>query len=177
MYSRDDTDAASGVYFLYQGAELTYVGESGNIFKRIATHVKDARIEFDTFEFYFERKRDVRKNLEQVLIGYFNPRFNRVGLQGPADERRLVKPCFHRWHLVDPEVYYPAVDTAFFLNIPCGTLRRWVHEGKAPASRKRNMAREFKGRDILDFMLTDHPAEKAFQRRQKAWRPPTDWAA
>jgi len=38
----------SGIYFLCQGATVVYVGQSKNVGKRIRTHFKDPKKEFDT---------------------------------------------------------------------------------------------------------------------------------
>ena len=65
----------SGVYFLYDGDELVYIGQSKSVKSRIMTHIAERRKTFNRG--YFMRVH--RQNLSSVeteLIKHFNPRYN-----------------------------------------------------------------------------------------------------
>lgn len=62
-----------GVYFLYDGREIVYVGESDNLFRRIGQHIADGSKKFDRFEIYPTAE---RKTLEGFLIRALKPKYN-----------------------------------------------------------------------------------------------------
>jgi hypothetical protein len=63
---------ATGVYFLLDGDEVVYVGQSVNIYKRIAEH-KDKK--FDRFA-YLPCARDALDKLESIYIHVLQPKLN-----------------------------------------------------------------------------------------------------
>lgn len=63
----------SGVYFLYDGDELVYIGSSNNIFYRIGTHIAKKEKCFDRCEWY---ETDDYLRLENFLIAQFRPKYN-----------------------------------------------------------------------------------------------------
>lgn len=65
-----------GVYALYLGAQLVYIGRSGNIYSRIAAHMSLGVIVFDTFEFDV-CDHDTSIALEAKLINQFQPHYNK----------------------------------------------------------------------------------------------------
>jgi hypothetical protein len=80
-YKHDDILAAaiptrlpSGVYFLIDGREVVYVGQSADILSRIATHRKQGR-RFDRFT-YIECEPEKMDELEAQYIAAFAPRLN-----------------------------------------------------------------------------------------------------
>ena len=44
-------DSDSGVYFLYQGDEIVYVGQAMSVYSRVGVHKKTGEITFDSFSF------------------------------------------------------------------------------------------------------------------------------
>ena len=62
-----------GVYFLYDGDELVFIGTSNNLFWRIGEHVKEGAKKFDRFELYPTKD---RLRLEGFLIRMFHPKYN-----------------------------------------------------------------------------------------------------
>lgn len=62
-----------GVYFLYDGDELVYIGESDNVFRRIGQHIYQKSKKFNRFEIY---PTSDRKRLEGFLIDLLHPKYN-----------------------------------------------------------------------------------------------------
>lgn len=65
----------SGVYFLLRDGEIVYVGESGDIMRRLSDHFKDAEKMFDSYH-VLECNEAVRKSLEAQYIAKFLPPLN-----------------------------------------------------------------------------------------------------
>ena len=65
-----------GVYFLYDGEELVYIGQSDNIYRRIGQHISDGVKRFDSFCFY--EVGEERIILESYLINKFKPKYNQT---------------------------------------------------------------------------------------------------
>lgn len=64
-----------GVYFLFDGDELVYIGQSGNVYARIGQHIREGHKEFDSWEVY-ETEDYIR--LEPLLIGLLRPKYNQT---------------------------------------------------------------------------------------------------
>jgi len=64
----------SGVYMLYSGTNIVYIGQSENIFKRVNSHKK--RISYDSINFYIVEEKEDRVKLEKELINKHLPKFN-----------------------------------------------------------------------------------------------------
>lgn len=62
-----------GVYVLYDGNEVVYVGESDCVFRRVGQHIAQGKMVFDSF--YVFPTWD-RKKLEGFLIRTLNPKYN-----------------------------------------------------------------------------------------------------
>lgn len=62
-----------GVYFLFDGEELVYIGRSDNMLMRIGQHISDGHKRFDRFELY---PTSDSKRLEGFLIEALAPRYN-----------------------------------------------------------------------------------------------------
>lgn len=70
-----------GVYFLYCGKDIVYVGKSNDIYRRIYEHssgrAKGTKKEFDSWE-YFEFEDDISMSkFEEFCISLFNPKYNK----------------------------------------------------------------------------------------------------
>lgn len=68
-----------GIYFLYDGDNLVYIGQSGNIFERVGRHIKDNVKKFDNWEYQIVEDKEERNNLEGYLIKVFKPKYNQKG--------------------------------------------------------------------------------------------------
>ena len=69
----------SGVYFLFHGEELVYIGEGWNCFLRVAEHTrKDSDRVFTHWNFIPVESREERKALERALRRQYKPKFNKV---------------------------------------------------------------------------------------------------
>ena len=62
-----------GVYFLYDGDELVYIGTTDNLYRRIGEHIAQGKKIFDRFEFYPTTD---RIRLEGFLIQTLKPKYN-----------------------------------------------------------------------------------------------------
>lgn len=69
----------SGVYFLFKGEKLVYIGQSNSIYNRIGQHVVSDK-DFDSWEYYEVNNEDGSSEyiclLESYLINHFNPPYN-----------------------------------------------------------------------------------------------------
>lgn len=61
----------SGIYFLFQGGKLVYIGQSANVDKRLSVH----HVTFDSHRIIPCDKNDLLK-YEKRLINYFKPALN-----------------------------------------------------------------------------------------------------
>jgi excinuclease UvrABC nuclease subunit len=72
----------AGIYFLFSGDELIYIGQSQNIFTRLGMHCAIGRFgltEITSVFYVLERNANRRSRLEAELIGTFKPKLNRQG--------------------------------------------------------------------------------------------------
>lgn len=68
-----------GVYALYDGADLYYVGKSTELRKRVRHHLKDRHLASWThFSLYLARREDHIHEIESLLVRIANPKGNRV---------------------------------------------------------------------------------------------------
>lgn len=71
--------SCSGVYFLYHGDELVYIGQGWNCLLRVAEHTrKDSDKVFTHWSFFPVENESERKDLERQLRAQHKPKFNRV---------------------------------------------------------------------------------------------------
>lgn len=78
--------ATSGLYLLYAGAELVYVGQSSNIGVRIVEHQRSDKA-FNTFRFYPMPDLSSRLRAEGILILKYLPKYNRALNLGMSEGR------------------------------------------------------------------------------------------
>lgn len=71
----------AGVYFLFNGAELVYVGQSGNVLSRIGTHYDERIKTFTAYTVIFQPDKPTRLHWERQLITTFQPFYNVVSLE------------------------------------------------------------------------------------------------
>jgi len=85
-----------GVYFLVDGQEIVYVGQSINVLARIGQHVGERK--FTAVAFY-ELKRDVAPvtltTLERYFLQILTPRHNRDGVSRKAKQVRASDPAWN----------------------------------------------------------------------------------
>lgn len=70
-------DTVSGVYFLFDGDEIVYVGQSKNVHARIATHMSEGLKVFTHWAF-IQLPDGERLEAERYLIELFKPKYHRV---------------------------------------------------------------------------------------------------
>lgn len=71
--------SCSGVYFMYQGNDLVYIGQGWNYLLRVAEHTrKDSDKEFTHWSFSPVQDEAQRKELERELRAKHTTEFNRV---------------------------------------------------------------------------------------------------
>ncbi len=87
-YYEEITDLVAdspGVYALYSGDELYYVGKSIELRKRVKQHLKDRHLASWThFSLYLTRKVEHIHEIESLLVRIANPKGNRVIPQSSA---------------------------------------------------------------------------------------------
>lgn len=70
----------SGIYFLFDGDNIVYVGQSADIYRRIYEHssgrAKGDKKTFDSFEFFEVDDEQERKRMEALLIRLMRPKYN-----------------------------------------------------------------------------------------------------
>lgn len=98
-FSRQLTELVSkehGVYALYKGNRLYYVGLASNLRRRINHHLRDRHAgKWDHFSLYLVRKADHIKELESLILRIADPKGNVTGgrlrqaqnLQRPLDRK------------------------------------------------------------------------------------------
>jgi excinuclease UvrABC nuclease subunit len=69
----------SGVYFLFDGDELVYIGQGWNCLLRVAEHTrKDSDKKFTHWNFVEIQSEAERKDIEQELRRAHSPKYNRI---------------------------------------------------------------------------------------------------
>lgn len=73
-------EKVSGVYFLFDGDELVYVGESGDIYGRVQSHRAVAQTGGKKFDHaaFMEYPAEQRKKVEASYIRKYRPKYNFV---------------------------------------------------------------------------------------------------
>lgn len=71
----------AGLYFLYQGDEIVYIGQANNVFLRVGIHDMENGKEFDSWS-YQEIEGD-RSNAEREAIRKHRPKYNQVTRHNP----------------------------------------------------------------------------------------------
>lgn len=79
----NEFERIGGVYVLYHGRKVVYVGQSRNILARIAAHVTRSKMTFTAYR-YIDVPLDHRTVMEMELIRRYQPKYNIVGK--PADD-------------------------------------------------------------------------------------------
>jgi hypothetical protein len=74
-----------GIYALYDGADLYYVGKSTELRKRVRHHLKDRHLASWThFSLYLARREEHIHEIESLLIRIANPKGNRIIPRGKS---------------------------------------------------------------------------------------------
>lgn len=76
-HSFRDADRLQGLYFLYLGDDLVYIGKSNNIRGRLIQHIDAGDKDFDSWS-YFEMDVPSCIQAERELIQRFRPKYNLV---------------------------------------------------------------------------------------------------
>ena len=74
-----------GIYALFDGEELVYIGQSNSIYARVGNHIREAVKTFDSFEL-FPLPDNIDNwclnGIESALIEWFNPKYNKALIRG-----------------------------------------------------------------------------------------------
>ena len=84
-----ETGIRPAVYFLYDGDELVYVGQSRNVYGRINEHLKDDDKVFDAFAIFSASSCEFL-DIEQANIDYYKPKYNKQGKSDKDYQLRYV---------------------------------------------------------------------------------------
>ncbi|MGA8500559.1 MAG: GIY-YIG nuclease family protein [Candidatus Sulfotelmatobacter sp.] len=80
-----------GIYALYKGEDLYYVGLSNNLKSRIKQHLKDKHSRrWDTFKIFKIRRVNYLKDMETVILQIARPEGNRQTGKLPAKQRHAL---------------------------------------------------------------------------------------
>lgn len=79
MQRHEKVPIVSGIYFLFDGDEVVYIGKSTNIHNRLNSHEHDRQKKWDSFTF-LEVEGIFSGALESIFIGSYRPRYNKAGL-------------------------------------------------------------------------------------------------
>ncbi|HWT01576.1 MAG TPA: GIY-YIG nuclease family protein [Pyrinomonadaceae bacterium] len=81
-----------GIYALYDGSELYYVGKSTDLKKRVKQHLRDRHLASWThFSLYLVRKAEHIHEIESLLVRIANPQGNRIVPKGKSSGPMLKK--------------------------------------------------------------------------------------
>ena len=81
-----------GIYALYDGTELYYVGKSTDLRKRVNQHLKDRHLaSWTNFSLYLVRNSEHIQEIESLLIRISNPKGNRVFPKAKSSGSMLKK--------------------------------------------------------------------------------------
>jgi len=84
--------SSPGIYALYDGNELYYVGKSTDLRKRVRHHLRDRHYaNWTHFSLYLVRKADHISEMESLLIRIANPKGNQIRPKGKTDGTMLKK--------------------------------------------------------------------------------------
>lgn len=84
-----------GIYFLFNGEELVYIGQAKDISRRIGAHLLDKKGRFDHVFYIEEESPQRRTSTEADMIGTFMPSLNlqHFALNKTRDNSRQPKTC------------------------------------------------------------------------------------
>lgn len=69
----------SGVYFLYDGDELVYIGKGWNCLLRVAEHTrKDSDKKFTSWSYVAVEQESAYRALAKELISRYSPKYNKT---------------------------------------------------------------------------------------------------
>ncbi len=146
---REMTRGQAGVYALYKGDKLYYVGLASNLMGRVNAHLKDRhKARWDRFSVYLTTVDDHIRPLEALMLRVFNPKGNKVRgrLAGAQDMVRSLKKKM---------VEHQRDETATLLG------------GRHAANRRRSKARKAAGTLVLARLVERAVPLKAWYKDQE----------
>jgi hypothetical protein len=81
------SETVSGIYFLWRGSQLIYVGQSRHIAQRVGQHIEEGRKPFDGMSFIRVEISHLN-HVERLYIERFLPQYNRCAM---SKARRKLK--------------------------------------------------------------------------------------
>lgn len=83
----------SGVYFLFRGDEIVYIGQSYDVYSRVIDHKSDPSKHFDKWA-YIEVDETERLEIERRYIEMFQPQYNQTHRIYPRRRYHQPKKTF-----------------------------------------------------------------------------------
>lgn len=93
---KSDISVTRGIYFLYRGNELVYIGKSKNIHARIASHLVEKLKEFDAYKILPIGGNIALDPIEQELIRKHKPIYNIAFNDGYDIVKDIKHPDFYK---------------------------------------------------------------------------------
>jgi hypothetical protein len=78
-----------GIYFLFDGKEIVYIGKTTNLFGRIGSHTTGEYV-FDSIRFLPVKEKDLDV-MEREYIARFKPKYNKMHNKQVADAEELMR--------------------------------------------------------------------------------------
>jgi hypothetical protein len=139
----------TGIYFLWFGNEIVYVGQSRNITQRVFQHVQDGTKRFDGLSF-LPVKPSLLNKFERRYIERLLPRYNQCGIARAA---RLLRSHGHAGPLSLPSGTLNDYEAADYLGITVESLIALnlveARRVRKPRSNVRRQVRRYAANDLL----------------------------
>lgn len=154
-----------GVYFLYKGAALQYVGQSVNVLSRVGDHLAQKK-EFDSFTF-IRCERDDLDALEIACIKLFRPVLNVANSAAPVGMKRvsqygptrdlIMSASEEAWSGVRSKAAFMTfTDVVECIGLPNSTVKRMIADGRLNLKPLEGYGRhrKYKRADVEEAIMT-----------------------
>lgn len=155
----------TGVYFLYHGAVLQYIGQSVNILSRVGQHKADGK-EFDSFTFIRCDGADLDA-LEIACIKMFRPVLNVANSAAPVGMKRIsqfgpmrelvMSASEDSWSgLRTRPAFLTFTEVVESIGLPTATVKRMIADGQLNLKPVDGTGRypKYKRDDVAEAILT-----------------------
>jgi excisionase family DNA binding protein len=138
----------SGVYFLWDGLTIVYVGQSRNIRERLCQHIADGRKAFDGVSFLFCSVRSLN-SVERHYIEALLPQYNACGIAVRHKRDRSWKPVGATGDKRILPVFMSYAEAREYLGLTDEDIRALRQQGRMPPYRR------FRGSRARRFYFAD----------------------
>lgn len=127
---KQPVSARRGIYFLYNGDDIVYVGQSVNVDSRIGTHLTEGVKTFDSYAVHLAPKEITATQLtrtEYYYISTLKPKYNKAGIYSKQEkfieqEQKLKQKEADEKHLIG----FMPIDKYFYDVIGLTTDNYWL---------------------------------------------------